>query len=383
MSHAVNIEYLTSYLIVDAFCLVMTFIIFYTMRNDSGSETQVRYFRRLNLAYLAFVVLDVGWAIVMIGGIGAENHALPAAFDGLTKVAVTFAAYYWFCYGEARFESPFVYNRRMRLLAAIPVMLVAPLYFLGYVLDLNVVFLGNGVVENGPMYIAVTCIALLYLVAATIHSVVMYRRADTTSERRTCLVFISFMVAPVVGAVFDAIVSGTPIMAPAMLVSILLVLLSLQESRISGDVLTGLNNRRRADAFLEECLAHVDDEHPVFLFIIDMDRFKGINDTYGHLEGDHALCLMATALRKACAELDAFAARWGGDEFVMICAHDIGDDAAHVVETIKARLVDEVRANGLEYQLACSVGYARCVSPGEHPDRLVAEADRMLYAAKG
>lgn len=91
---------------------------------------------------------------------------------------------------------------------------------------------------------------------------------------------------------------------------------------------------------------------------------------------------MATALRHACATFVSFAARWGGDEFVMMCAHGIGNDPARVAGVVKARLADQVREGGVAYDLACGVGYAWCDSPEQTVDNPVAEADRMLYDAK-
>ena len=376
-----NFQYLICYMIVDVFCAVLTFIIAANLRGDSGSETQVRYFRYLIAAYFVFVVSDMIWAFIMISGVAAQDRIVPATFNGINKVAVTFAGYFWFCYGESRYESDFVYNRRMRLLAAIPLMIVAPLYVIGFVTDLNVIFV-DGAPMNGPTYLVITGIGLLYLVAATAHALLLFAHEKSPARRRVYLTFVAFMVAPVAGSIVDALVPNMPIMAPAMMVSILLVLLSLQESRISTDALTGLNNRRRADEYLEESVARAAEDHPLFVFIIDMDRFKAINDTYGHLEGDRALQLVAGALQGASAELNAFAARWGGDEFVVVCAHDIGGDPARAEDVIRTRLAEAVRASGVDYELSCSIGSAKCTDPDDDISQLIATADRNLYNAK-
>ena len=261
---------------------------------------------------------------------------------------------------------------------AVPVM-----YVVGFVMDLNFVVTPDGSTENGPMYIAITVVSAAYLVAATASSMVQYSRATSATERRTCLVFISFMVAPAAAAVFDAFIPNMPIMAPAMMVSIILVFLSLQESRISNDALTGLNNRRRADAYLEDTLAHASHDQPVLLFMVDMNRFKEINDTYGHLEGDRALQLMADALRAACAKTNAFIARWGGDEFVVICAQDAsGIDPARMVNSIQESLSSRARGAKVAYAPTCTIGYAKCETPTKDVRSAISEADRMLYENK-
>ncbi|MBQ9001062.1 MAG: GGDEF domain-containing protein [Eggerthellaceae bacterium] len=376
-----NFEFLVCYMIVDVFCAVLTFIIAANLRSDSGSEMQVRYFRYLIIAYMVFVVSDMIWAFIMFSGMGAEGRVLPAIFDGINKVAVAFTAYFWFCYGESRYESAIVYNRRLRYLAAIPVMLVVPLYVFGFVTDLNVVMV-DGRHVNGPTSVFITLIGLLYLVAATAHALVLFVREKAPTRRRMYLTFVSFMVAPAAGAIVEMFVPNIPVMAPAMMVSVMLVFMSLQESRISSDALTGLNNRRRADEYLENCLSRASEERPLYVLMIDLNRFKAINDTYGHLEGDHALKLVAEALRKSSSELDAFAARWGSDEFVMICTHDLDSDPIRAVGIVRARLADEVRASSIEYNLTCSVGYAKCTDSSTDINELVTSVDQSLYDDK-
>ena len=305
-----------------------------------------------------------------------------AITNGINKTAAALAGLFWFSYSLAHFDSPLVYNRTLRVIAIIPVVLVPILYVIGFMTNTNFAVQDDGTTVNGALYIATTAVGAIYLAAATAASLWRFTKAQSTAQRRTCLVFVAFMAAPVISIIFDSFVPNMPVMAPAMLVSIVLVLLSLQESRISNDALTGLNNRRRADAYLEESMANVSSQQPLYLFIIDMNRFKAINDTYGHLEGDHALQLAAEALRQACSSLDAFAARWGGDEFVVICTHDIHDDPDRVENEIKTCLSDVASRAKVAYDLSCSVGYARCDSPNEPMSDFVSRADQALYASK-
>lgn len=87
----------------------------------------------------------------------------------------------------------------------------------------------------------------------------------------------------------------------------------------------------------------------------------------------------STAQRRTCL---VFAARWGGDEFVVICTHDIHDDPDRVENEIKTCLSDVVSRAKVAYDLSCSVGYARCDSPNEPMSDFVSRADQALYASK-
>ena len=377
-----NPQFCIAYVIVDVFCIILTIIISANLQRDSGSETQVRYFYLLLAAYQAFLISDLVWAVVLFGGFFHPEPIVPALFNCINKVSVAATGFFWFGYGLARFENPLVYNKRARTLAALPVFLIIPLYFVGYAFDLNIVHTDNGFMSNGPIQLATSWIAAAYLIGATINAIIQYNRAESHTRRAMCLSFIAFMIAPAIGSIIDSIVPNLPIMAPCIMISIMLVMFSLQESRISGDALTGLNNRRRANTFLLDSVSQASESNPIYFFIIDMNRFKAINDTYGHLEGDHALQLMAAALKRSSSSLNAFAARWGGDEFVLICTHALEDDPKDVSQLIKDRLSEEARESGIGYDLTCSVGYAVCDAPTHDINALISAADEALYNSK-
>lgn len=149
----------------------------------------------------------------------------------------------------------------------------------------------------------------------------------------------------------------------------------------STDTLTGLRNRRR---FLEEAereLARAERaSRPVSVLMIDVDRFKDVNDTFGHAVGDEALCKIADDLREALREGDLIG-RCGGDEFAALLPDCDAEQAATVAARIQAARSRAWRNNGSEpIDLRVSVG----VVTARHGDldRLLALADAALYDAK-
>ncbi len=375
-------QFFAAYLIVDVLCIALTVVIASNVSRDSGSETQVRYFFLVLSSFLVFSIFDAVWAFVAYSGLVDAGEVVLAVVNGINLTAIGFAAYFWLCFTLARFNSKITDNRSLRLLAAIPACLVPVIHVVGFFTGQNIVTLPDGMWTYGICHLLITCVQLSYIVAATVIAAYRHRHATTRAERHLSLVFISFMVPFVIAGVVDSIIINTPIATACIMVSLTFVMMSMQESRISSDALTGLNNRRRADAFLEDSMEHASAEHPLYLFIIDLDDFKSINDTYGHLEGDHALKLMANALRTACSQANAFAARWGGDEFVVICP-DMGEnDPSRISALIEGSLTDMVNTAHLKYNLVCSVGYASCESPTEGCAQLISEADNMLYRVK-
>ena len=377
-----NVHFCVSYIIVDALCLVITVIVAGNLLRDSGSETQVRYFYLLLTANLVFLLSDAVWAFTMFSGVVQASPMVLSVINGMCMTAVAFVGYFWFCFALARFNRPVIHNRVARAAFAIPAVMAPFLHAIGAALGQNVIIGPDGSIVYGTMHTVVACIPVFYLLAATTSSIVEYRRATTAARKRLSLVFISFMIAPAIAGVVDAVMPDVPIAAAGIMVSILFVMMSMQESRISSDALTGLNNRRRAESFLDESLAKTSPEQPLYLFIIDMDDFKDINDTYGHLEGDRALQLMAEALRKTSVALDAFAARWGGDEFVLICTKGVGVDPSHVAKMIEEQLLNAADSADVDYKLACSIGYSVSEAGSETRNQIIFDADQMLYRAK-
>ena len=117
--------------------------------------------------------------------------------------------------------------------------------------------------------------------------------------------------------------------------------------------------------------------------MLDVDWFKGVNDTYGHAGGDAVLTEIARRL--AATRAEDLVARWGGEEFCVLLT-DIGDDAALLAaaERLRAAIADEpvVLDDGTLVHVTASIGVGRPSCANERLERLVIAADDALYEAK-
>lgn len=156
------------------------------------------------------------------------------------------------------------------------------------------------------------------------------------------------------------------------------------------DFLTGWHNRRYLHARLKEELARAQRQGTgVTCLLIDLDRFKQINDEHGHLAGDMALREAAQRVDGHIRGSDA-AARFGGDEFVVLAPDTTPEQAAVLAERIRLAVCDPPLElpNGAMVTLTVSIGIAGIVLSREEADlkaaseRLLAEADSALYRAK-
>lgn len=149
------------------------------------------------------------------------------------------------------------------------------------------------------------------------------------------------------------------------------------------DPLTGLRNRRSFDAFLERSLAESDPVGgPIYLLILDLDRFKPVNDTYGHQLGDTLLHEVARRIESTVRSSD-LVARFGGDEFGLILT-DTESDAAvdRVCEKLLEAVTEPYEVGGEELQVGVSIGISRFPHDADEPERLFRIADQALYRAK-
>ncbi|HSB96805.1 MAG TPA: GGDEF domain-containing protein [Spongiibacteraceae bacterium] len=160
------------------------------------------------------------------------------------------------------------------------------------------------------------------------------------------------------------------------------LLKNLQEEAAT-DELTGLINRRRFMELAESELKRaVRFHHPLAIALLDIDRFKHINDVYGHAAGDKALIAVAKTLREEIRETDV-AARLGGDEFILILPETTAAGAYDVLE--RCRLIvaaQEIHIKDKSISLTVSVGVASLKSKQETLNALMERADRALYEAK-
>ncbi len=149
------------------------------------------------------------------------------------------------------------------------------------------------------------------------------------------------------------------------------------------DKLTGLQNRLAFDEALEELLLDVRKLHGLTIYLIDLDDFKPINDSYGHMAGDAVLVAASNSLRRNAGS-DAIVARLGGDEFAVIAPNVPSDAAAVRLGTYFVRGINApIRFKDKQLRVGASVGIARSNASFRTAKELLAGADQAMYAAKG
>ncbi|GGL02884.1 diguanylate cyclase domain-containing protein [Nocardia jinanensis] len=149
------------------------------------------------------------------------------------------------------------------------------------------------------------------------------------------------------------------------------------------DPLTGLPNRRQLLERLDTVMAEANGHEQIGLCFVDLDRFKHINDRYGHGTGDRVLTAVAGRLLESVQDLDCLVARIGGDEFVALVPPPV--DAwkiSRVADNLLGALTDPVTTNSHRVQVSASIGAVLTTVQSGQAETLIDAADTGLYRAK-
>ncbi len=157
----------------------------------------------------------------------------------------------------------------------------------------------------------------------------------------------------------------------------------LQELKLNynRDALTGIGNRREAERVMAEYSVRMYKTGKIFCIVsLDMDGLKIINDKYGHLQGDEALCVVARILKETVGE-EGSASRIGGDEYLLCLDMDTDEEVRNTIATIREKIAAFNANGGKAWELDVSVGYAFCRS-GSTVLFTMQQADKNMYQEK-
>lgn len=209
---------------------------------------------------------------------------------------------------------------------------------------------------------------------------------DVLVQRDEFLVEIATMI---LGVFTAQTIILMPWLTPAVLVLIVMMYRGLLAQKLevaaTTDGKTGLLN---ATAWRELAQRHlwraIREDQAAAVLVIDLDRFKALNDAYGHLAGDVALEAVAECIKQELRDYDAVG-RYGGEEFVAMLPNAGANAAMRAAERVRARIEASstmAQPNGPAVHLTASIGVATYPSYGTELDELIHAADTALYAAK-
>ena len=305
--------------------------------------------------------------------------ALSYFFKSMYFVSLTVSVFCWIGYAEMIMQSAVLERRKSRdpwilVLGAMCLAIVANLFF-------HWIFSFDGDMQyrrhvGFPIYL------LLLFVLSAIFSVLLLVRAGRESDpsRRGLFRLVSsFPLCLLLALALSQLGESVPVICVCMLMEVVCIFVGNMNHQISTDILTRVNNRQNLDRFVEYKL--INHMEQIWLLMIDVDYFKKINDTMGHLEGDRALERVSDVLKIACQNFAPrpFIARYGGDEFTIVMEGQ--EQNVNQLLILIRRKMEETDLDGKPYKLRVSIGRGKLKAGMTYRD-LVEEADEELYRAK-
>ena len=363
---------------LDVLCFLILAVIARQITNSVSQQLNRLLFRTLIYGIMFSLVLDIIWVLVEgkdFPGSVIINKVDNALYLGLGVVL----AGLWYLYVLEALGH--------RISTALNLAVMAP----GIIFTvLNIISIETGwiftvseenVYSHGPMYWLQYVGALTMLFVPLIHIIVrmVFRKEDT--PRPVARKLLTFYILPVIATLLSLPFTGMPGTWTCAAVSIMLIYIDDQDREITRDSLTGLNNRKTLENVFTDYVKQDAEGRRLYLFMMDLDNFKTINDTLGHSMGDRALVQAADLLSASVAGVKAYVSRFGGDEFLMMSFfRDDGEALAY-----KRRLTESFREynkkESLPYVLSPSIGFSRYV-PGMTVTELSEMADGELYREK-
>lgn len=333
-----------------------------------------------NLCFLCLLLFffDITW--VCLDGLSFKNGSMVnkcvnAAYFAQSGVL----CYYWCKYSlflsSARGRSRFVY----KVACAIPMLVVVFMAFASIKTGWFFTIDSSNHYNRGEYLVVHVSLIFLYLLYSFFIAVftIKKKRAEVNRNKLYAIAALGFM--PFFAEIVQIEHPGKSIFCVGATLGLVIVFLEIQKEMISLDPLTRLNNRNQASIYL--CTRFKQDiaGKKLYQFAIDLDKFKSINDTYGHMEGDNALIIVSTVLKLVCGPRGHFISRYGGDEFTVFA--NLPDDAW--AEELRLALEEKLakKSIGLPYTLSMSIGYAS-LRDGETEESLGRRADEALYEVK-
>lgn len=236
---------------------------------------------------------------------------------------------------------------------------------------------------RGKLFWVHTALADGYLVLASARALLGCRKESTREKRVQYYLLAAFVLLPIFAGIIQVFFYGTSLVWSCTAASLVMVYINLQWKQVTRDGLTGLNNRRRMDQYLDSLEPWQDEQESWYLMLLDVDRFKKINDTYGHVVGDVVLRGVADQLKKLFGDAHAFLARYGGDEFVIIIRSRQEQEILKLLDAIPDAMERIVWGDEKAWKVKVSVGYVKYDKNAMHGTREWFKlADEKMYQQK-
>ena len=374
-------DYFVFYTEASLVCVIILTMILITDRMFHTKQEKQIWFSRAISAFILYFISDACWA-AMLSGMFPKIRFFAVLFNYTNYILLSLMGYGLFAFIAVSGKMSFFNSIRNRRLCFIPV--VVSVLFISIAYVTNPLFWINENNELNALYFPLMiAVPSLYLIAGFIISVAYALRSELREEKRRYLVIGSVPFGVMAFGMIQVVALNAPTFCFGCTIMWLWFYIQNTKALISVDDLTHLNNRGQINRYLEQI--RYSEDSRVIILMIDIDKFKGINDRYGHAEGDRALVIVSDALRQTCDQINAsvFLGRYGGDEFTIIIQNPKDEDhTERLITLLRNNLAEKQQENSLPYELDVSIGYDEVTDGNDSVYACMTRADEKLYIDK-
>lgn len=301
-------------------------------------------------------------------------HILQYISNTISSASSGIIGYCWCLFVEYHIHRNFERIKKKSRILAIPLIIATILIFInllgtGIIFDIS----KENVYTRGPMNFILYIFVFVYY----IESIYTVHKAKYDSILVEFFPIYYFIIPCMIGTMIQGFFFGVSTIWLCVAIAFILVYIEIQISISFIDDLSGLYNRKYMNHYLNK-LQNNKTKH-IYGFMMDINDFKAINDTYGHLKGDYALIQFGIILQHSI-DKDSVAIRMGGDEFVIFAKLKSDEEALALKKQIKYNVRQFNIKSKEPFHLSFSIGIAKF--NGKNTDAFLSAMDDSMYEAK-
>ena len=348
-----------------------------------GWQTKQRVFINITIAHMLYFLIDIYGTLSNAGYVPKTIISVDIVNIGIAVFLSTITGS-WFVYTELSQGERYIKKFSARLISLIPAMAVTAVMLVLFIFFRKTVI--NEEQNVTDLYLVLfMSVPSISIVVSSVRSFIRAFRKENYAVRTQYVVCAVYPLIITVFGVLETLWTVIPMFCFGTSIIMLYIYIISLNDQVSIDELTQLNNRTQLKKYIvNEHAKQGSDKIIHYVLMIDLNKFKYINDQFGHVEGDKALKRTADALKISCADnpLKTFIARYGGDEFIIVAKTENEELVKALKKNIKDTLARLNIESGAEYELSASIGYASfCGDIGDFQAALN-KADEALYEEK-
>ena len=375
-------QYFLYYTVSNVICaIIFGIMLAHDLASIDRQEKQIKFDRAL-IAFMLYFISDAVWAGVDSGIIPKTQFSVFVTnfANYLLMAGITFC---WLRFVMSVEQVADRDSRRTMFGIIAPFILSTAALIAIYIAAPQMLIDEN--LEALPAFdIFLVAVPFIYIIAVIVYTVRKMKIEDDPTEMKKHVAVGFFPLIVIVGGAVQLLVlTTTPIFCFACAILMLIFYIQQMDQRISTDPLTQLNNRGQLLRYISQPNLRKEGRR-TYVMMLDINDFKGINDTYGHAEGDRALRIIADALRNATQRYNfpLFVGRYGGDEFILIMHPGSEKDIEKLPDEIRANIELECVEQNVPYNISIGIGCDELRAGGDTFQQCQQRADHKLYLDK-